>query len=320
MEAQYSVRPTKEFTQFKVERLVDNSVTDFDMFITLADHFILYSGNGYRWNRSELTELLQAGHESFFIRSGDLSKAKMYETLAQLPAIEKSMAPPERIQSIEQIGAKFIKCLYEGDLTPACVAKAETIAGSMVECIAEDPSCIKFLSALADHDYYTYFHSIRVAAYSVAIAIGMGLKDQGMLRSIALGSVFHDIGKKEVPLTVLNKAGALTDTEWKLMRSHPSTGHELVMNTVLHHVPREIILHHHEKRNGAGYPHGLDQGSLLMEVQIATLADIFDALTSSRSYQNKRSRYEALDFIKHKLLKEEVSTEAFKALVVCLAT
>jgi HD-GYP domain-containing protein (c-di-GMP phosphodiesterase class II) len=103
------------------------------------------------------------------------------------------------------------------------------------------------------------------------------------------------------------------------MRSHPEMGFGQISETVLSHVPREIILHHHEKRNGKGYPHGLDEKSLLPEVQIATLADIFDALTSSRTYQTARTKFEALDFIKSKLLKEEICPEAFKALVMCLA-
>lgn len=312
--------PTQNFAFYKVEQLVDNSVTDFDLFISLEKHFILYSGNGYRWNRTELTELLHAGHQNLYIRSTDLPKADMYRVLTKLPEIEKNQAPPERIQTIEQIGAKFIQCLYEGNLTEACVDKAKSITRSMVDCVAEDKSCVKYLSALADHDYYTYYHSVRVAAYAVAVAIGMGQTDHVQLRQIALGGIFHDIGKKDVPLSLLNKTGALTEAEWKLMKSHPTMGFEKIADTILPHVPREIILHHHEKLNGAGYPHGLDRGGLLPEVQIATLADIFDALTSTRAYQNKRSRYEALDFIKHRLLKEEVSQDAFRALVICLAS
>jgi HD-GYP domain-containing protein (c-di-GMP phosphodiesterase class II) len=117
----------------------------------------------------------------------------------------------------------------------------------------------------------------------------------------------------------LNKSGPLTEGEWKVMRSHPSTGHAKVAESILPHMPREIILHHHEKRNGAGYPPGLDRGSLMIEVQIATLADVFDALTSSRTYQAKRTRFEGLEFIKTRLLKEEINPEAFKALVMTLA-
>lgn len=313
-------KPTlDEFSVFRVDSLVDNSVTDFDLFINLDDHFILYSGQDYRWNRSELTDLLRCGHQHFYIRKGDLPKASMYQSVVRLPQIDSEQAPPERIQTIEQVGAKFIQCLYDGELTPACVAKAKTIASAMVDCVQEDPSCIKFLAGLANHDYYTYFHSVRVAAYAVAIAVQMGQHNKEQLQQIALGGIFHDIGKKLIPLSLINKQGALTETEWKMMKAHPMSGHELVMDTILAYVPREIVLHHHEKRNGAGYPHGLDENSLLTEVKIATLADIFDALTSSRSYQSRRSRYEALDFIKHRLIKDEVCPEAFKALIMCLA-
>lgn len=312
-------KPSKDYSHYRIDKILDNSITDFDLFISLESHFILYSGNGYRWNKEELNGLLQVGHETLFIRNDDLTKAKMYESVSTLPSISKDLAPPERIQKIEQVGALFIKCLHEGQLTGATVQKAESIAQSMVDCIAEDVGCIKFLSALADHDYYTYYHSIRVAAYSVAIAINMGLTDKLQLQDIALGGIFHDIGKKDVPAHILNKAGALTPSEWKLMREHPEIGHQSIGDTVLSLVPKEIILHHHEKRNGSGYPHGLDHASLLVEVQIATLADIFDALTSSRSYQTRRTKYEGLDFIKHKLLKDDVCSESFKCLVKALA-
>ena len=310
---------TKEYSFYGVDRLVDNSVTDFDLFISLERHFILYSGSGYKWNRMELNELLRAGHDQLYIRSQDLGKAAMYEAVVKLPMINRELAPPERIQHLEQVGAKFTQCLYEGDLTEACVEKARTLATAMTDCISEDRRCIQNLSGLADHDYYTYFHSVRVSAYSVAIALSLGLNDAALLNQIALGALFHDVGKKDVPQSLLNKSGPLTDAEWKIMRGHPEAGFGRLADSVLSHVPREIVLHHHERRNGLGYPHGLDKGSLLPEVQIATLADIFDALTSARSYQSKRSRYEALDFIRHKLLKEEVCPDSYRALINCLA-
>ena len=311
--------PGPDFTVFKIDNLFDNTTTDFDLFIDLQSHFILYSGSGYQWERDELTNLLSRGHHDLYIRQADLRKASMYRVMAQLPQVEKDAAPPERLQSIEELGAKFTECLYQGEITESCVRKGELLASSMVDCIAEDPHSIKVLGQLVEHDRYTYYHSMRVAAFSVAIAIQMGLKDPVKLRDIALGGVFHDVGKKDVGHNILNKAGPLTEAEWNTMRSHPTVGFELIADTIFGHVPREIILHHHEKRNGKGYPHGLSHRDLLEEVQIATLADIFDALTSSRSYQAKRTRFEALDFIRHRLLKEEINTDAFKALVGCLA-
>ncbi len=306
------------FKHFSLERLLDNSSTDFDLFLQIEDHLILYSGNGYHWTRQELNELMQNGVKWFFIRPTDFVRAEMYEKVAKLPAIDKNLAPPIRMQSIHDVAKTFTQYLYEGDFTPACINQAQKIAESLTECVQEEPGCLKEISALNDHDQYTYLHSVRVATYALGIAIQMGISDKKNLQDIALGGILHDIGKTMIPLQLLNKSGPLTTSEWNLMREHPQFGFDKLENYAIGHVPREIALHHHEKLNGKGYPDNLEASSIIAEVQIATLADVFDALTSSRSYQNKRTRYEALDFIKHKLLRTEISVDVFKALIECL--
>ena len=306
------------YLDFPVDGIVDNSVTDFDLFLDLSGSVVLYAGEGYKWLKEELDALMAAGYQKFLVQKTDKSKAGMYKELTKIPKIETNLPPYERIKSLEQVGSQFVKCLYDGEITPACVNKAEEIASTLADCVLEDRSCIKAISGLADHDYYTYFHSVRVSTYTVAIAIEMGLSDEQKLKELALGGIFHDIGKKEVGLDIVNKTGALTDDEWAKMRSHPEFGAESIAESNLPHVPREIILHHHEKLDGSGYPHGLEKGTLLPEVQIATLADVFDALTSSRTYQNKRSRFEALDFMKSKMIGPKLPFDAFSALISCL--
>ncbi len=306
------------YAPFTTDNIVDNSVTDFDLFLSLDGNIILYAGSGYKWLRDELEALLTNGYSSFLVLKEDSKKAHMYQELTKLPPLEKHLPPYERIKSLEQVGSQFIKCLYEGEITQSCVNRARDIAATLADCVSEDRTCIKAISGLADHDYYTYFHSIRVSTYTVAIALEMGLSDEQKIRELALGGIFHDIGKKDVGLDIVNKTGPLTEQEWEKMRSHPQYGINSVQESILPYVPKEIILHHHEKMDGSGYPHGLDKASLLPEVQIATLADIFDALTSSRSYQNKRSRFEALDFIKNKMIGTKIPFEAFSALISCL--
>lgn len=309
---------SSRFLKFQVDHLIDNSVTDFDLFADVRSHLILYSGSGYKWMKSELEGLIKNGYMHFWIRSEDTNKAAVYQKMNQLPVISRTLSPEERLTKIQDIGATFTKYLFAGEITESAVRKGEELAGHIVECIQEDGGCIRAITGLANHDMYTYLHSIRVSAYATAIASQMGISNQTALKNIALGSIFHDVGKSVVPLTVINKSGPLLEPEWDLMRSHPIEGIKKINDTILHHVCREIVVHHHERLNGSGYPDGLTKDSLLTEVQIATLADIFDALTSSRSYQNKRTRFEALDFIKHRLLRTEVSAEAFKALVECL--
>lgn len=317
MGATYSKR--EELIEFPVEGLVDNSVTDFDLFLKLGSDVVLYGGCGYRWERAELRDLLRAGVRFFLMRRNDAKKADIYQAISKIPAISKSLDPAARIQEIDEIGARLAKCFQEGELTEACVAKAGEVARGLVDCIAEDPSCIRAIQTLADHDAYTYHHSVRVAAYAVAIAIGLGLRDQDAIYRMAVGGLFHDVGKRTVPFGVLNKTGPLTEAEWEIMREHPLVGWEQLKATGLSHISLEIVLHHHERANGTGYPHGLKGSELLPEVRIATLADIFDALTSNRSYQRRRTRFEALAFIKQRLMPDEVCSEAYRALVGVLA-
>ncbi len=307
-----------DYNQFPVDRLLDNSVTDFDLFAGIGNHFILYSGQGYKWMRSELTGLLNQGYKNLWIRPEDFAKAVIYEKMAKLPQLDKTLRPEDRLNKILDIGATFTRYLYEGDITASSVHKAEELATHLVACIQEDQGCVRGITGLAQHDMYTYLHSVRVAAYATAIAHQMGITDTESLKTIAMGGIFHDVGKSSVPMAIINKSGPLLEGEWLTMKNHPVEGHKKMADSCLHHVSREIVLHHHERLNGSGYPDALQQNSLLPEVQMATLADVFDALTSSRSYQNKRNRFEALDFIKHRLLRTDISVEAFKALVACL--
>ena len=84
------------FVAFPIEKLVDNTITDFDLFINISNHIILYGALGYKWEKSELDSLLSQGHREFFIRPEDQAKVKMYHELNRLPVIEKNLAPKER--------------------------------------------------------------------------------------------------------------------------------------------------------------------------------------------------------------------------------
>ncbi len=310
----------RKLVPFSVGQILDNSVTDFDVFLNVKNHLILYGAEGYKWQKSELEKLLNAGYESLFINSEELEKVVMYQRLSRVQEVDFSLAPKDRIQSIVEIGAILNKCLYEGGpITAAVLDKGEKLAHGLVATIMEDPKSIQAITGLADHDYYTFYHSVRTASYSVAVAYHMGLRNEEVLKTFALAGIFHDVGKKFLPLNLLNKAGALTPTEWQDMRSHPLKGSELILNTNSSPIIKEVILHHHERMDGSGYPHGLDGSSILTEVQIVALADVFDALTSARAYQVKRSRYEALDLIKHQMLGTKIALDPFRALVSTLA-
>jgi HD-GYP domain-containing protein (c-di-GMP phosphodiesterase class II) len=225
-----------------------------------------------------------------------------------------SLEPRKRILNITDVAAELTKFLYEYPLSPSSLAKGSEIAAAMTETMIEDNSCVVALGMLASHDWYTYYHSARVASYSLALAIEMGLTDRDQLEELSLGCLFHDVGKSRIDLNILNKAGPLSSGEWSLVREHPKHGIVVIDATKLGVIPREVILHHHERLDGAGYPHNLKPNELLTEVRIASFADTFDALTTNRPYQPSRTRFEALELIRNRFL-AQLDPECFKAMV-----
>jgi HD-GYP domain-containing protein (c-di-GMP phosphodiesterase class II) len=302
---------------YPVDALIDNSATDFDLYLEVGSALTLYAKAPYKWTKDELQRLLNDGHRVLYYFTADRTKVEAYRRVHQTVRIDTTSAPRERIANLTQAASELTKILYEYPLTAASAGMVGSVAKAMVDCVEEDRSCITALGLLANHDEYTYYHSARVAAYSLAIAMHLSQRDPTMLREMAVGALLHDVGKSKVDLSILNKRGALTKEEWQQMRQHPVFGDEVVSGSLLSLMPREIILHHHERFDGTGYPHNLSERELLEEVKIAAFADVFDALTTNRPYQVSRSRYEALDFIRHKLLKV-VHRDSFQAMVELL--
>jgi len=154
-------------------------------------------------------------------------------------------------------------------------------------------------------DYYLYTHSVNVVAYAVALAMRTGHLDPATLRELANGALLHDVGETLIDREAVNKAGALSPAEWAEVRRHPVAGHGLLMKVGgLGEIALDIVLHHHEKLDGSGYPHGLKGDDISEFVRIVTIADIFDALTTERHHQKARSTFEAL-----KLMGESMGEE-----------
>lgn len=306
-----------ELSPFPVEAILDNSTTDFDLYLEVAGGLTLYAKAPYKWALEELGRLLGEGHRSLFHLTVDQRKVEAYRRLALSIRIPENLAPDRRIMGLTDAAAELTRVLFEYPLTAASLAQVQAVAAGMVTCIAEDPACVAALGNLSSHDEYTYYHSARVAAYTLAVAMKLSLTDEVQLRELATGALLHDVGKSRIGLGLLHKQGALTKDEWAELKRHPVYGDEVVTDADLGVMPRSVILHHHERFDGSGYPHSLTERELLEEVKIAAFADVFDALTTSRPYQIQRSRYEALDLIRHKLLKN-LHKDAFDAMVELL--
>jgi putative nucleotidyltransferase with HDIG domain len=139
--------------------------------------------------------------------------------------------------------------------------------------------------SIESKDHYTQGHCQRVAFFACVLADTTGM-DSRSLFWFRLGALLHDIGKIIVPTEVLNKAGDLSDEEWAIMKRHPEAGLELVADIDFPGDVRAIIRNHHERWDGNGYPDGLKGEEIPFAARILCVADVYDALTTARSYRD----------------------------------
>jgi PAS domain S-box-containing protein len=151
-------------------------------------------------------------------------------------------------------------------------------------------------AAVEAKDGYTGAHIQRVHAIGLLLAREVA-PDQAADPQLAYGFLLHDIGKLSVPDAVLKKPGPLTDSEWTLMRRHPEAGAKILDAIPFLDRAVDVVLHHHERWDGRGYPAGLEQEGIPLWARIFSVADTVDAITSNRPYRRGRPLEQAIDEI-----------------------
>ena len=151
--------------------------------------------------------------------------------------------------------------------------------------------------SIESKDPYTRGHCSRVARYACALAVAKGLPES-VRTWFRMGALLHDVGKVAVPIEILNKEGILDAEEMRVMETHPVVGVELLEGVEFPWDVRPMIRHHHERWNGSGYPDGLAGAAIPLAARILTVADIYDALTTDRSYRPGFTHAKALEIMK----------------------
>lgn len=177
----------------------------------------------------------------------------------------------------------FKQYLDRSSQSEAALAKANQHLRSTYE-----NTLLALVAALDARDHETEGHSERVANFAVRIGEKMGLTGEA-LANLRLGALLHDIGKIGLPDSVLRKNGPLTEHEWRLMQCHPRTGYTILQGIEFLGGPSQIVVCHHERYDGSGYPLGLAGEEIPLPARIFAVADAFDAITSDRSYRSAQS-------------------------------
>jgi HD-GYP domain-containing protein (c-di-GMP phosphodiesterase class II) len=158
------------------------------------------------------------------------------------------------------------------------------IVNDIADSVLRHPGALVSLARLKTSDDYTYLHSVAVCALMVSLGRQLGLDERGC-RDAGLAGLMHDIGKAMVPQEVLNKPGKLSPEEFALVKRHPEHGHGLLDEGDVGAAALEVCLHHHEKIDGSGYPHGQSGDEISLLARMGAVCDVYDAITSDRPYK-----------------------------------
>jgi HD-GYP domain-containing protein (c-di-GMP phosphodiesterase class II) len=173
--------------------------------------------------------------------------------------------------------------------------QARLLVTQLADQVIKNPDALIWLTYLKERDEYTATHCINVCILALSFGRELNL-DQDSLHKLGMGTLLHDIGKMNVPEEILNKPGRLTKEEFEIIKAHPSDGHAmLITDHEIDPASLHVVLHHHERLDGGGYPNGLSEEEIPLLTRISSIVDVYDAITSDRCYHDAVSPATALE-------------------------
>ena len=257
---------------------------------------ILYRRKTHPLQEADLARLIKRGITTLFISKSHEAtyRDKVYEEVC----CDESIDPARRFQVLREINAAFFEKAFRSDNLDEMVEFTDVLGDQLSTLLNRDDIIVEDLLSLMEFDNGTYTHCVNVSTYSLLLSTRLGIRRASDLKAIAAGALLHDIGKRKVQLSILNKPGPLTDEQREHINKHPMWGFkELAFRDDLSWGQLMMVYQHHERLDGQGYPAGITGEEIHPWARICAIADVFHALTSVRPYRNPLSPEAAIEVI-----------------------
>ena len=232
---------------------------------------------------------------------------------------DNKMEPEKRAEVIQVHSVDMVKSLWHNP-TGEKIEDFKKGVANVVDVILSDDATNRYLLNLNSYDYTTYIHSVNVGVLALSLAKSLFKKeDKHDMHELGSGFFLHDLGKIRIDETIINKPGKLTKEEMVIIQGHPAMGYQLLHETKqISEESRLIILEHHERQDGTGYPWKLRGEEIHIYGRICSVADVFDALVSKRPYKPQIKPVDAFKIMKEEML-DHFQKDIFRKFVMLFA-
>lgn len=287
----------------------------FDIFVSIGSKHIHYLRAGDKIEFQRIQRMDQKAPESFYILS---TERKNYQDFIHGALVSDKLDTAAKATLLRESTMVLVEELFERPDIESALKDARQVVEDFVSFMDSDAEAMVNLIGLSSHDFYTYNHSIDVSIYSLGLGQIVGYRGDE-LKTLGLGGLFHDIGKRNIPIDVITKEGPLDDREWSLMQRHPEFGLIILSEHDIGDDIKACAFEHHESLQGNGYPQKLTANEIHPMARVVSVADTYDALTTKRSYSEPMTPIDALNLMTTKLA-GRYDPEVLKALMHVFAS
>jgi putative nucleotidyltransferase with HDIG domain len=289
-----------KYISIPIESFQLETVIDFDVYLKRNGDAVLYREANLPFGTKEKERLIESNVKELLILNNDRKKYFNYVEKNIDKIIEdKSISSDKKAELVYGTSKEIVINVLENPKSSENIKRSGKLISNTMNFILSDKMSFHYLLNITSYDYYTYTHSVNVGIFTLALGDRLGIKDKDDLFALGWGAILHDVGKTKVNSSIVNKNGPLTDDEFNEMKKHPVYGEEILRET--NQIPESsysVVLEHHEKANGKGYPKGIRLKNISYFGKIAAIADVFDAITTRRSYKPALDTFKALYIMK----------------------
>jgi len=289
-----------------------------DLFFYYQGKYVLFKSRGLQWLQEDIEKLKTSAITELFAQFK--SHKEHHDFLhKKLRSIVSNPTTPleKKAKVLYETSDPILTTVYRTPNSGEIIQSASTFVRTCITYLTDRGSLTE-LFKLSGDSFSEYSHSLHVAAYSIALGKKVGIMEPTQQYPLGLGAMLHDIGKSKIDPATLNKPGPLTEDEWRQMRQHPEWGEQILYHRdIVPALSRRIVLEHHERVNGKGYPKQIKSAHYYSK--IVAISDVFNSLTSNRPYAKAMKPYEALKYMIQNL-KDDFDAELFEAFINMLSS